>query len=66
MIREAVMRRFGLLLVLACLGLRGLAHPGSGIVVDRKGRVCFTDTGAGVWRVEEGGKLALVSSVAWH
>ena len=45
---------------------RAGAHPGSGIVVDGAGRVYFTDTGKGVWRVEEGGKLTLISRSAMH
>ncbi len=34
-----------------------LAHPGSGIVVDRQGEVFFTDTGHGVWKIDASGKL---------
>jgi hypothetical protein len=45
---------------------RALAHPGSGIVVDDRGRVFFTDTGRGVWRVDSGGKLTLISESAMH
>jgi hypothetical protein len=42
------------------------AHPGSGIAVDDDGRVHFTDTGKGVWRVDPGGKLTLISESAMH
>src|SRR5262245_9984556 len=35
------------------------AHPGTGIVVDRAGRVYFTDL-ARVWRWSPGGKLDVV------
>ena len=45
---------------------RAPAHPGSGITVDDKGRVCFTDTGKGIWRIERGGKLTLLSGSAMH
>ena len=41
-------------------------HPGSGIAVDDGGRVYFTDTGRGVWRIDPAGKLALVSDSAMH
>jgi len=43
-----------------------LAHPGSGIVVDRQGRVYFVDTGSGVWSVDRGGKLTRLSGPAYH
>ncbi len=33
------------------------AHPGSGIVVDRQGRVYFTDTGRGVWKIDKEGNF---------
>lgn len=57
-----------LVLVAAMCGVGGAAtaHPGSGIVVDERGRVYFTDTGRGVWRVDAGGKLTLVSTSAMH
>jgi hypothetical protein len=41
------------------------AHPGSGIVVDGD-QVYFTDTGRGVWRIDAGGRLTLVSPSAMH
>ncbi len=37
------------------------ANPGAGIVVDAHGQVFFTDTGAGIWKIDTGGKLTLVS-----
>ena len=43
---------------------RAVAHPGSGIVVAETGRVYFTDTGRGVWRVDDEGKLTLISKSA--
>lgn len=42
------------------------AHPGSGIVVDRGGRVYFVDTGGGVWMAERSGKLARVGDPRFH
>jgi streptogramin lyase len=35
----------------------GLAHPGSGIALDRQGNVFFIDTGHGVWRLDSKGQL---------
>src|SRR5512143_3115095 len=48
--------------------LRGdlLAHPGSGIVVDRQGNVYFVDTGSGIWKLAPDGKLTRVSGPAYH
>lgn len=34
-----------------------LAHPGSGIVVDRDGQVYFSHTGVGLWRIDAKGRL---------
>jgi DNA-binding beta-propeller fold protein YncE len=42
------------------------AHPGSGIVVDAKGRVYFVDTGQGVWMSDTQGKLTLIHRMAYH
>jgi WD40 repeat protein len=42
------------------------AHPGSGIAVDADGRVFFTDTGRGIWRVDGDGGLTLISDSAMH
>lgn len=42
------------------------AHPGSGIVVDRLGRVYFLDTGGGVWLIETNGKLVHHSDPRFH
>jgi formylglycine-generating enzyme required for sulfatase activity len=41
-------------------------HPGSGIVVDRQGRVYFTDTGQGVWKIDEQGRLSSHEGSAYH
>ena len=44
-----------------------LAHPGSGIAVDREGQVYFTQTnGKGTWKVSAKGELTLISDVRDH
>jgi streptogramin lyase len=43
-----------------------LAHPGSGIAVDRQGNVYFVDTGSGVWKIDRQGKLTKLSVPAYH
>jgi streptogramin lyase len=42
------------------------SHPGSGIAVDEHGAVYFTDTGRGVWRLGDAGRLTLISKSAMH
>jgi hypothetical protein len=43
-----------------------MAHPGSGIVVDRRGEVYFLDTGSGVWKIDLHGKLTHLSGPMFH
>lgn len=43
-----------------------MAHPGSGIAVDRKGQVYFLDTGSGLWKIDTGGKVTHVSETKFH
>jgi SMP-30/Gluconolactonase/LRE-like region len=43
-----------------------MAHPGSGIVVDRRGQVYFLDTGAGVWKIDVNGKLSQLPGPRFH
>lgn len=43
-----------------------LAHPGSGIAVDRHGGVYFTDTGQGVWKIDESGRVSPHEGPAFH
>jgi sugar lactone lactonase YvrE len=43
-----------------------IAHPGSGIAVDRQGNVYFIDTGSGVWKIDREGKLTKLSAPAYH
>jgi len=63
------MRRTGLAVVVFVLFLASpslLAHPGSGIVVDAKGRIFFVDTGGGVFRVDAPGSMTRLSGPAFH
>ena len=46
--------------------MEALAHPGSGIVVDRQGNVYFLDTGSGVWKIDKEGKLTKLAAPAYH
>src|SRR5438552_9993060 len=43
-----------------------LAHPGSGIVVDRDGQIYFIDTGGGVWKVDARGGLTNLGGQRFH
>jgi hypothetical protein len=43
-----------------------LAHPGSGIVVDRLGQVYFVDTGAGLWKIDTRGVLVKITAPRFH
>jgi sugar lactone lactonase YvrE len=43
-----------------------LAHPGSGIVVDRQRQVYFLDTGSGVWKIDRQGRLIRHEGPAFH
>ena len=43
-----------------------LAHPGSGIVVDRLGQVYFVDTGSGLWKIDTHGVLVKVTAPRFH
>jgi len=43
-----------------------LAHPGSGLAVDRRGRVFFADTGGGVWRIDADRRLTRVNDSRFH
>ena len=60
-------RRIVLTLAVACLlSTPVLAHPGSGIAVDRDGQVYFLDTGAGLWKIDAKGKLDRISETRFH
>jgi len=43
-----------------------IAHPGSGIAVDRLGQVYFLDTGSGLWKIDTRGKLTKLSGLKPH
>src|SRR3954447_14855782 len=43
-----------------------LAHPGSGIFVDRQEQVYFLDTGLGVWKVDLRGRMVRHQGPAYH
>jgi len=43
-----------------------MAHPGSGIAVDRHGQVYFLDTGSGLWRIDTQGRLTHLSDLLNH
>lgn len=43
-----------------------MAHPGSGIVVDRLGQVWFLDTGDGLWKIDTTGTLIHVGGNRFH
>lgn len=43
-----------------------VAHPGSGIAVDREGRVYFLDTGSGLWRIDAQGRVTHFSGTLFH
>jgi len=42
------------------------AHPGSGIVIDKDGNIYFTDTGQGVWKIDNRGKLTYLPASLFH
>ncbi|MBD0371295.1 MAG: SMP-30/gluconolactonase/LRE family protein [Pyrinomonadaceae bacterium] len=48
------------------LGISAVAHPGSGIVVDKEGQVFFTDTGQGVWKIDRQGNLTHLPASLFH
>jgi len=55
------------LAVLVCLlSTFAVAHPGSGIVVDRLGQVYFLDTGSGLWRIDARGAVTHLSPLRNH
>jgi sugar lactone lactonase YvrE len=52
--------------VACALAGAALAHPGSGIAVDRQGRIFFVDTGHGVWVIDAAGRLESHDGPAFH
>ena len=56
-----------LALTITCLVPRpAVAHPGSGIVVDRQGQIYFLDTGAGIWKIDTHGRLTQIPGPRFH
>jgi sugar lactone lactonase YvrE len=62
--KRAIIPLLGIMLFFAANKV--LAHPGSGIVVDRQGNVYFVDTGSGVYKIDRNGKLTRLSGPAYH
>lgn len=54
------------LLAIASTVTPAIAHPESGIVVDRRGYVYFVDTGSGVWMIDPRGKLTRHDGPRFH
>jgi sugar lactone lactonase YvrE len=54
------------LLLCVLLGTGASAHPGSGIVIDKYGQVYFTDTGRGIWKIDNQGKLTSIPASLFH
>ena len=61
-----LMKTAGLAILLALAPMIAIAHPGSGIVVDRNGNVYFMDTGSGVWKIAADGKLTRHEASRFH
>ncbi|HVF46392.1 MAG TPA: hypothetical protein VNA17_02380 [Pyrinomonadaceae bacterium] len=60
-------RKIVLLIAASCLlSASALAHPGSGILVDRLGQVYFIDTGSGLWKIDTKGGLSHLSPLRNH
>jgi sugar lactone lactonase YvrE len=56
-----------LVIVTVCLfAATALAHPGSGILVDRLGQIYFIDTGSGLWKIDARGAVSQLSNLRNH
>src|SRR5438045_8895160 len=70
----SVFTRFSAIVMMGTVGAPGAsAHPGSGIVVDEKGQVFFTDTGnpdakfsGHVWKIDAQGRLSSAHATGAH
>lgn len=61
------LRKIILSIAAACLlATSALAHPGSGILVDRLGQIYFIDTGSGLWKIDTKGGLSHLSPLRNH
>lgn len=65
-LRETCCRIAVIIVAASLLSSPVLAHPGSGIAVDRLGQVYFLDTGAGLWKIDAQGKLTHLSGTRFH
>lgn len=61
-----MVRAFTSILLCVLLETSAVAHPGSGIVIDKESRVFFTDTGQGIWRIDRQGNLTLLPASLFH
>src|SRR5262245_12960502 len=52
--------------VVGLLAASALAHPGSGLAVDKNGQLYFLDTGSGLWKIDAQGKLTHVDGTRYH
>ena len=60
-------KHFVLGIAAACVFVvAAMAHPGSGIVVDRLGQIFFIDTGSGLWKIDTRGGLSHLSPLRNH
>src|SRR5215813_163934 len=64
--RSAVTLLTALALTVGFLSTSIMAHPGSGIAVDRHGQIYFLDTGSGLWRIDTQGRATHRSSLLYH
>jgi DNA-binding beta-propeller fold protein YncE len=55
-----------LVLAFALLPTLAIAHPGSGIVVDRLGQTYFVDMVSGIWKLDARGALTHLPGPAFH
>jgi hypothetical protein len=60
------MKLLRMLAAIFLLATTAIAHPGSGIVIDRRGYVYFLDTGSGVWMIDPVGKLTRLDGPRFH
>lgn len=69
MVQKLVINCGRIVLILAAAGLLSasvIAHPASGIAIDRLGQVYFLDTGSGLWKIDTQGRLTKLSGLLYH
>jgi sugar lactone lactonase YvrE len=52
--------------IAAMFASQAVAHPGSGIAVDRFGNVYFLDTGSGLWKIDAQQRVTKLSDSRFH